>query len=150
MTPEIFEFDFVCPKNVDVSKIYISKYIQIHMASTRNRNTSGNYVAEQSINQFQREYFSYETASHYAVPNQTHFPGNGLVGMKTAHRNLSTNYSDVESYLFGIGSTNLVSPVSNPTPEINQLQSLNVMNKTPLLMPEALSIQGNQRRMFLN
>jgi hypothetical protein len=120
------------------------------MASTRNRNTPGNYVAEQSINQFQREYFAYETASHYAVPTQTHFPGNGLIGMKSAHCNLSTNYSDVESYLFGIGSTNLVSPISEPTPEIRQLQSLNVMNKTPLIMPEELFLQGNQRRMFLN
>lgn len=120
------------------------------MASTRNRNTPGNYNAEQYINQSQREYFAYETASHYAVPTQTCFPGNGLVGMKTAHRNLSNNYSDVESYLFGIGSTNLVSPNSEPTPEINQVKSLNIMNKTPLIMPEPLEIQGGQRRMFLN
>ena len=130
------------------SKQIYTKYIQ--MASTRNRNTPGNYTAEQSINQFQRDYFSYDTASHYAVPTQTHFPGNGLIGMKTAHRNLSSNYSDVESFLFGIGSTNLVSPTSEPTPEIIQTQSLNIMNKTPLIMPESLSVQENQRRMFLN
>ena len=120
------------------------------MASTRNRNTPGNYIAEQSINQFQRDYFDYDRASHFAVPVQTYFPGNGLIGMKTAHRNLSDNYSDVESYLFGIGSTNLVSPTLEPTPEIRQTASLNIMNKTPLVMPDALSTQPNQRRMFLN
>jgi len=120
------------------------------MASTRNRNTPGNYTAEQSINQIQREYYGYETASHYAIPTETHFPGNGLVGMKTAHRNLSNNYSDVESYLFGIGSSNLVSPKSDPAPEINQIRSLNVIDKTPLVMPEHLKVQENQRRLFLN
>jgi hypothetical protein len=120
------------------------------MASTRNRNTPGNYYAEQFGNQTQSQYSSYDTASYYAIPTETHFPGDGLVGMKTAHRNLSQNYSDVESYLFGIGSTNLVSPKSDPTPEINQMKSLNMINKTPLVMPETLTTQGNQRRMFLN
>jgi hypothetical protein len=70
--------------------------------------------------------------------------------MKTAHRNLSANYSDVESFLFGIGSTNLVSPKSDPIPDIQQYKSLNIIDKTPLIMPEQLTVQSNQRNMFLN
>jgi hypothetical protein len=70
--------------------------------------------------------------------------------MKTAHRNLSQNYSDVESFLFGIGSTNLVSPQSEPTPEINQIKSLNVADRLPMIMPGTLHVQPNQRPMFLN
>jgi len=120
------------------------------MASTRNKNTPGDYAAQQFSIHANRDYLSYDSASYYAVPQHTYFPGNGLVGMKTAHRNLSQNYSDVESYLFGIGSTNLVSPQSTPTPEITQHKSLNVINKLPMIMPENLNIQENQRRMFLN
>jgi len=120
------------------------------MASTRNRNTPGNYEAEENGNRQFRDYRSYETAQNYAVPAETHFPGNGLVGMKTARRNLSQNYCDVESFLFGIGSTNLVSPKQDPTPEINRLNSLNIIDKTPLIMPETHTIPANQRRMFLN
>jgi len=120
------------------------------MASTRNRNTPGNYEAEQSINHTAHRYYAYETASHYAVPNETYFPGNGLIGMKSAHRNLSQNYSDVESYLFGIGSTNLVSPQSDPIPEINKLKSLNMIDKPEVILPAQLSVLPNQRNMFLN
>jgi hypothetical protein len=120
------------------------------MASTRNRNTPGNYAAEQAANRINHHYSSYESSSYYAVPEQTYFPGNGLVGMKTAHRNLSQNYSDVESFLFGIGSTNLVSPQSTPTPEINQMKSLNVADRLPMIMPGTLNVQPGQRPMFLN
>jgi hypothetical protein len=120
------------------------------MASTRTRNTPGNFQAEQNSNRQFREYYTYETSTHYASPPETHFPGNGLVGMKTPHRNLSANYCDVETFLFGIGSTNLVSPAQNVTPQINTLYSLNIMDKTPLIMPRPLSVSANQRNMFLN
>jgi hypothetical protein len=120
------------------------------MASTRNRNTPGDYATEQLRYNTRADYLSYEKSSHYAIPTQTYFPGNGLVGMKAAHRNLSHNYSDVESYLFGIGSTNLVSPTAVPEPQIHPHKSLNMIDKTPLIMPEAMKIQENQRRMFLN
>lgn len=120
------------------------------MASTRNRNTAGNYAAEQSGIQTASNYYSYETSPYYAAPKETYFPGDGLIGMKSAHRNLSDNYSDVESFLFGIGSTNLVSPKSEPTPELQYHKSLNIMDKTPVILPEKLKIQSNQRNMFLN
>jgi len=124
-----------------------SKYI---MSSTRNRNTPGDYSAQQWSNQQKREYFSYESASFYAVPVQTYFPGDGLVGMKTAHRTLSSNYSDTESFLFGIGSTNLVSLSTPATPEIHSYSSVNFLQKLPQIMPEPMIVRENQRRLFLN
>ena len=120
------------------------------MASTRNRNTLGNYNAEQQSNQMFRDYRSYETAAHYAVPTETYFPGNGLIGMKTAHRNLSENYCDIESFLRGIGSTNLVSPKEDPTPNIHAKKSLNIIDKADVILPAPLTTLDNQRRMFLN
>jgi hypothetical protein len=120
------------------------------MASTRNRNTPGNFQAEQHSNQTFREYRSYETSSHYAIPTETYFPGNGLIGMKTAHRNLSENYCDVESFLFGIGSTNLVSPKEDPTPNILPKKSLNIAGRTELILPAPLTTLNGQRRMWLN
>jgi len=121
------------------------------MASTRSRNTPGDYDSEQRSYFNNLAYMSYETASHYAVPQHTYFPGNGLVGMKAAHRSLSSNYCDVESQLFGIGSTNLVSPTSEVQPQIHQLKSLDIAStKTPLIMPSAFAPQANQRPMYLN
>jgi hypothetical protein len=120
------------------------------MASTRNRNTPGDYQSEQAKNTDHSAYFSYEHSSHYAVPTQTHFPGNGLIGMKSAHRNLSQNYCDIESQLFGIGSTNLVSPQGTVDAHIHTLKSLNIADKTPLILPAPLVAQPNQRPMYLN
>jgi hypothetical protein len=120
------------------------------MASTRNRNTPGNYTAEQQINHISHNYYSYESAPHYGVASETHFAGNGLVGMKTAHRNLSNNYCDVESFLFGIGSTNLVSPQPEPVPEIHVKKSLNIIDRIPIILPDTHNVPTNQRNMFLN
>jgi hypothetical protein len=112
------------------------------MASTRNKNTPGNYSAEQwSLN----EQINYNTYHSYGVPQSTHFAGDGLIHGRIASENLSKNACDVESYLFGIGSTNLVNPLSPVVPEIKQLDSLAIMNKTPLIIPGDLIVQENQR-----
>ena len=40
----------------------------------------------------------------------------------------------VESYLFGINSTNLVKPMAPVTPKINELQDLTYFEKLPLFV----------------
>jgi hypothetical protein len=120
------------------------------MASTRNKNTQGDYALEQTALFNKYAYHAYEHSHHYGVPIATHFAGNGLVGMKTPHRNLSSNYCDVESQLFGIGSTNLVTPLPTVQPQINQYQSLNVADRTPLIIPAAFQNETYHRHMFLN
>ena len=112
------------------------------MASTRNKNTPGNYNAEQwSLN----EQINYNTYKNYGVPQSSYLPGDGLLQGRVAAENLSNNFCDIESQLFGIGSTNLVKPLPTVVPEIKPLQSLAVMNKTPLIIPGDLMVQGEQR-----
>ena len=93
---------------------------------------------------------SYDKSSYYGTVTDTYFPGNGLVGMKTAGMNLSSNATDIESQLFGIGSTNLVEPRRPIAPDVYQLKSLNVADRVPLVLSDKFSLQPNQRPMPLN
>ena len=115
------------------------------MASDRTINTRGNYDVEQWS--YNRQ-FGYSTQPEYGVPKQTNLPGNGLLAGNISREQLSKNSCDIESMLFGIGSTNLVTPKLPTYPEINYLQSLNVHEKIPLLIPSALKIEPNQRPLF--
>jgi hypothetical protein len=120
------------------------------MASTRNRNTPGDYALEQRSIALNNDYMSYDKSSYYGTVTDTYFPGNGLVGMKTAGMNLASNSADIESQLFGIGSTNLVEPRRPIAPDVYQLKSLNVADRVPLVLSDKFSLQPNQRPMPLN
>jgi hypothetical protein len=116
------------------------------MASASNRNQPGDYLLEQKQNANVSEYSTYAT---YAQPLQTHFPGNGLLAGRLAYGSLSRNDSDIESFLFGIGSTNLVKPKEPTLIDLKKISSLNVADRTPLLLPDPLVIQPGQRQRFL-
>jgi hypothetical protein len=120
------------------------------MASTRNRNTYGNYESEQMINNLHNDYMSFDKSSFYGTVPATYFPGQGLVGMKTAGLNLASNSADIESQLFGIGSTNLVTPITPIAPDVYQLNSLNIAYKAPVIVPQQFIPIPNQRAMPLN
>lgn len=119
------------------------------MASTRNKNTPGNYAAEKKALEKKHQELMYIHASQ-GQAMQTNLPGNGLLQGRVAGRDLARNDCDIESRLFGIGSTNLENPQGDFTAEMNQLNSLNVMSKTPMVMPRPLGIQMDQRPMYLN
>lgn len=117
------------------------------MASTRTKNTLGNYQMEQ------KGYID----RHSNIMNITKqtpeikvFPGNGLLHGKVASRDLANNYVDIESTLFGIGSTNLVQPLPPVTPEINFQPSLNIIRKIPMIIPAPIYVDTNQRANYLN
>ncbi len=112
------------------------------MASTRTKNTPGDYQLEQWS--FAQN-VSYNTASHYGRPEQTYLPGDGLLAGNVSRTQLSSNSCDIESMLRGIGSTNLVTPKSPTVPEISRLPSLSVIDRIPLLIPAPLVVQSNQR-----
>lgn len=112
------------------------------MASTRSRNTPGNYCLEQWSYGKQN---SYLTDRDYAFAPRTLLPGDGLLGAQIPNTELANNPNDIESYLFGIGSTNLVNPSTPVQPEIKSLSSLSIMQKIPLIMPQDLVVQNNQR-----
>ena len=114
------------------------------MSSTRNKNTPGNYESEQrSINQH-AEYLTY-IHSQSGKPTETLFPGNGLLQGRVAPTELSRNTCDIESFLYGIGSTNLVNPKTDTTVEINRLKSLNIANRLPLFVPDPLVVRSDER-----
>ena len=117
------------------------------MASTRNRNTQGNYNAEQWSLEQNRVHQSYlHAAAGQAIT--THFAGNGLVGGWMPRTELSQNPIDIESYLFGNGSTNLVVKKQEPTPYYKTIDTLSIADRTPLLLPKPLYVEPNQRPLW--
>ena len=114
------------------------------MASTRNRNTPGNYrLEEQQYKQF--ENYTLYANSQYGAAYNTSLPGVGLLPAQIPWNKLSYNAADTESFLFGINSTNLVNPAPCFKPEITKLPSSDLFTKLPTYMPEPLVIENNQR-----
>lgn len=114
------------------------------MSSTRNNNTTGNYELQQWSLEEQRNNKSYiNQPNGKAYTN--HFAGDGLLSGRMGSINLSHNYTDIESYLHGTGSTNLVTPNVDPIPEIKPIDSLSIMNKLPVYIPKPLFVEPNQR-----
>ena len=114
------------------------------MTSTRNRNCQGDYILQQAQNSGICSYSEYGHSA-YGNPSETMLPGNGLLQGRVAPTNLSGNSCDIESQLFGIGSTNLVKPKEPVTPDIHPLLSLHMIHRLPVLIPEPLVVAKNQR-----
>jgi hypothetical protein len=118
------------------------------MASTRNKNTAGDYSLEQK-EYTQSESYKLYANSQYGAAYNTRLPGQGLLPGQIPWNQLSYNAADTESFLRGINSTNLVNPAATFIPEITQLQSANVYEKSPVIfMPEPLVIEKSQRPHF--
>jgi hypothetical protein len=114
------------------------------MASTRNKNTLGNYNLEQREFK-QTETYTLYPNSQYGAAYNTRLPGNGLMPAQIPWNQLSHNAADTESFLFGINSTNLVNPAPCFFPEITKLDSTNIYEKGNTFIPEPLVIEKNQR-----
>ena len=114
------------------------------MASTRNKNTPGNYCLRQMSYAESRNYLAFiNGANGYAY--ETRLPGNGLNPGQVPWNKLSSNAVDIETFLYGINSTNLVNPAPCLTPEIKILKTANIFEKEPTYIPEPLVIEKNQR-----
>ena len=114
------------------------------MASTRNKNDRGNYRAEEQGRQSQRLYSMYEYQPNgKAITNN--YAGDGLLVGKMGPSTLSYNYIDIDSYLKGVGSTNLVSPLPEVKPALKELESLSIIDRIPLVMPDPMRIIKHQR-----
>jgi len=114
------------------------------MASTRNKNTRGNYCLDQRQNTGSEAWQLYHNgANGYAY--DTRLPGNGLNPGQLPWNTLSHNPADIESFLFGINSTNLVNPAPPLTPELKCLQTANIFKRPDIIMPVPLVVPKNQR-----
>lgn len=116
----------------------------LYMASTRNINTPGNYYLEQKQYKENEGYTLYPN-SQYGAAYNTKLPGNGVNPGQIPGNQLSDNAVQIESFLFGINSTNLVQAQPILHPEFRQLESANFFEKTPTLIPEPLVVHKFQR-----
>jgi hypothetical protein len=114
------------------------------MASTRSINTQGNYYLEQKEFKQSENYTLYEN-SQYGAAYNTKLPGNGLNPAQIPWNQLSNNAVEIESFLFGINSTNLVKPAPPLVAQFKHLESANIFTKGPTLIPEPLVVQKGQR-----
>ena len=114
------------------------------MASTRNKNTPGNYCLEQKQFTDSSRWALYENGA-CGQAYDTKLSGTGLNPGQLPWNTLSRNPADIESFLFGINSTHLVNPAPPLRPELKCLQSVNLYGKTDTLMPVPLVVPKNQR-----
>jgi len=116
------------------------------MASTRDINSPENYRLEQWALEKQKEYMPYKS---YATPRSTMFAGDGLLFGRVGNDQLSNNAVEIETFLYGIGSNNLVNPKGPVVAEIKTLPSLDIFNKSPVILPKPLVTEPGQRlRLF--
>ena len=62
-----------------------------------------------------------------------------------SHQILSQNTPDLESFLFGIGTSNLVKPYKNPPMLVNKVDTIKFFNQIDAQMPVPLVIEKRQR-----
>lgn len=114
------------------------------MASTRSINSPANYCLEQKQNRLVTDYRLYENSSNGAAFN----PAIPTLGYTPSHMNrnvFSKNPVEIESSLFGINSNNLVNPQTPVIPELKDIKFKSYFETIPLIMPNPLLIQKDQR-----
>ena len=119
------------------------------MESTRNKNTPGNWCLHNRQNVQIEAWELYKNgANGYAY--DTRLPGNGLNPGQFPADTLSHNPTDIESFLFGINSTNLVNPAPPLTPELKCLNTANIFKNKQVIMPIPQAIPKGQRPSILS
>ena len=114
------------------------------MASTRNKNMPSDYCLQQQSYSLARNYVNY-THSSYGSPKQTAIPSVGITPSHMSYSAFSRNGIEIESALRGINSTNLVSPQAPTVPQFKSLSFQPFFERIPMIMPDTLVINGNQR-----
>ena len=114
------------------------------MASTRNKNTDGNYKLEQRSFAHARTYESFENSQY----GQAYSPALPALGFNPSHmsrNNLSENPIDIESALFGINSTNLVKKSEIIHPKLINVPVIKYFEVQDVIMPKPLVMEHKQR-----
>lgn len=116
------------------------------MASTRDKNSMGNYLLEQrALNKTYENISDYNGRNGHA--NISAFP-ELLTPSYMPPDNVCKNFIDVESQLLGINSNNLVNPNVNPVkPEIKNLPLISFFETEKVIMPQELKME--QTRPFI-
>lgn len=114
------------------------------MASTCNKNSDGNYKAElkRFADHLEHQHYVHNSAGQAYT---THLPGLGLLAGQVHPSNLAKNNIDIESFLRGTRTTDLVNPQPPVEPQLKSLDSLNIHSKLPVILPSDLVPMENQR-----
>jgi hypothetical protein len=112
------------------------------MSSTRNRNTAGNYILEQSTLKRQSNMILSLPGSNGPayIPN-----GGSAIPSHLSRDSLSHNPVDIESMLMGINSTNLVDPSTPIVPDLKKINSIKFYERAGVCIPLPLDDQSTQR-----
>ena len=115
------------------------------MASTRNKNTSSDYTLEQKVNADTRDNNLYLHSSA-GRPITECIPSIGYTPSHMSRDALANNPIDIESSLYGIGSSNLVNPCEAVNPSIRNLDFKDFFNRpNATIMPLPMVYNNNQR-----
>jgi hypothetical protein len=108
------------------------------MSSTNNKNYLENYYLEQIALKKQAEYHLFKNSPN-GEAFTTYLPGNGILPARIAPSPFTDFSCDIESFLYGIGSTNLVPERTNiynnlnmetESNKIKNVKSLNIYQKS--------------------
>ena len=116
------------------------------MASGRDINSPEYFQKEQHEIQKAQKYQLFENAPN-GPAHITLLCGDGLGPARMASTELATNAVDIETRLFGIGSSSVI-PRNIPTPELRPLPSLDIYNKPRPIVPQWGPPIQNQRLQF--
>jgi hypothetical protein len=112
------------------------------MASTRNKNTRVNYAMELNKSIHMQEYMLH---TDYGEKEVTYLPGIGFGGAQMPSTQLSSNPVEIESFLLGIGSSDLTKPTAVLTPELTCLPHIDLFKQRSIVMPDPFYAQADQR-----
>ena len=111
------------------------------MASTRNRNTPGDYRLEQQNKSHYKSMLIHEHSRPVSEANPTHMMNYGSMSRDS----LSSNAVDIESDMFGIGSTNLVDGYTAPIPELKNVGSVDFSERNGVVLERTPDYLKHQR-----
>jgi hypothetical protein len=115
------------------------------MASTRNINTCGDYNIQQKSFRRNLDEVMYKYGANGAAYNPA-LPCGGSAPPSLMWRDaLSGNPIEIESALFGINSTNLVTPQAPVYPQLKSLRSAKFFDRPEIVMPKPLVVPTDQR-----
>jgi hypothetical protein len=112
------------------------------MTSTRLKNQPGEYKLEQLRNRYT---CSNRLSEYRTISNNTALPELGFNVSHLPNHLLAENAVDIESSLFGVGSTNLDNPTTPVEPNLNILQNVSFFEKPDLVLPVPFVHKSNQR-----
>jgi hypothetical protein len=124
----------------DMGRIKNNFIYILQMASTRLRNAPGDYKIQERNKATAREYLAYDYKTNASI-----LPNAGINMGRIPAYLLSNNQADIDSFLKGTYFNNLEDPRRGFTPRIKKVNEVSYFEKDPVLMPEPLIVERNQR-----